>query len=187
MAIIQNPKIIKPMTTLGKATAQAKINVSIDKINISEWLFGLTSDEYEACADGHQSAAQGRLPSGKRVSVNAEYVAGFFMVQHYIETISEKDRVLTISPNTLLWLDDEHYVQLEITWELHLEEIDSNSCRLICTVISASNNEQFIEASHKLNKNIDPSQTAFQLHINEETPLFAKDIEAKALKGKWSL
>jgi hypothetical protein len=177
---------MKTMTILGEATAQATINACMDKINISDWLFGLTSEDYEACAEGHQSAAQGRLPSGKRVSINMEYVAGFFMVQHYVETISEKDRVLIVSPNTLLWLDDEEYVQLEITWELHLEKIDANSCKLICTVISASDNEQFIEVSHKLNKNIAPSQTPFQLHINEETPLFAKDIEGKALAGKWS-
>ena len=101
------------MTQLGEARAQAMVNANIHDINISEWLFGLTSEDYEACAQGHQSAAQGKLPSGKRVSMNVEFVAGFFMVQHYIETVSEKDRVLTISPNTILWLDDERYVILQ--------------------------------------------------------------------------
>ncbi len=173
------------MTTLGEATTQAKIYASMDDINISEWLFGLTAEDYAACAEGHQSAAQGVLPSGKRVSMNVEYVAGFFMVQHYVETISEKDRVLTISPNTLLWLDDEKYIQLEITWELQLEKIDEASCMLYCKVTSASD-EQFIKASHQLTKGMDPSQTPFQLHIEEETPLFANDIERKALEGMWS-
>lgn len=174
------------MTILGEAKAEALIHAPLEKIDISEWLFGLSSADYAGCAEGHQSAAQGRLPSGKRVSINVEYVAGFFMVQHYIETLSEKDRVRVISPNTLLWLNDKDYVELEITWELAIKKIDTDSCLLTCTVISASANESFIKASHELNKNSDPSQTPFQLHINEETPLFARDIEGKALAGWFS-
>ena len=174
------------MIKLGEAIAHAKINASIDDINISEWLFGLTSDDYEACAEGHQSAAQGYLPSGKRVSVNMEYVAGYFMIQHYIETISEKDRVLTVSPNTLLWIDDKRYVLMQITWELTLNKIGDNSCQLTCKVISETESEQFIRVAHEATKNINPDETPFQLHINEETPLFAKDIERKALAGTWN-
>ena len=115
------------MIKLGEAIAQATINANMDTINISEWLFNLSSEEYEACASGHQSAAQGVLPSGKRVSMNVEHVAGFFMIQHYIETISEKDRVLTVSPNSLLWLNDETYVLLQITWDLSLTRIDDHT------------------------------------------------------------
>ncbi|OJJ18854.1 hypothetical protein BKI52_25110 [marine bacterium AO1-C] len=174
------------MHKLGEAIAQATINANIDSINISEWLFNISSEEYAACAEGHQSAAQGRLPSGKRVSMNVEFVAGFFMVQHYIETISEKDRVLTVSPNTVLWLDDEKYVLLQITWELSLEKIDDSTCTLTCKVTSETENEAFIHATHELTKDIDPANTPFQLHINEEAPLFAKDIEAKALAGVWA-
>lgn len=174
------------MIRLGEAMAEATINANIDDINISEWLFNISSEEYAACAEGHQSAAQGWLPSGKRVSMNVEFVAGFFMVQHYIETISEKDRVLTISPNTVLWLDDENYVLLQITWELSLAKINDNSCKLTCKVTSETENEKFVQATHNLTKDIKPEETPFQLHINEETPLFAKDIEKKALASIWS-
>lgn len=174
------------MRQLGEAVAQATILAPIDSINISEWLFGLKSEEYAACATGHQSAAQGRLPSGKRVSMNVEHVAGFFMVQHYIETISEKDRVLVVSPNSILWLDDKKYVLLQITWELSLKKLDENSCVLTCKVISETENEPFIQRVHELTKEVNPAETPFQLHINEETPLFAKDIEAKALAGVWT-
>lgn len=173
------------MTKLGEATAQAIVNASIESINISEWLFTLTAEDYAACATGHQSAAQGALPSGKRVSMNVEHVAGFFMVQHYIETESEKDRVLTVSPNTTLWLDDENYVLLQITWELSLKKIDDHSCLLTCKVISETENEMFVQAVHESTKDISPEETPFQLHINEETPLFAKDMATKALAGKW--
>ena len=174
------------MKKLGEVTAQAIIHTDINSINISEWLFGLTAQDYAACADGHQSAAQGVLPSGKRISMNVEFVAGYFMVQHYIENISEKDRVQVISPNTLLWLDDEKYVILQITWELSLKKIDEQSCMLHCKVISETENELFIQAVEERTKDVNPEETDFQLHINEETPLFAKDIEQKALAGAWT-
>lgn len=174
------------MIQLGTATAEATIHAPIESIHLSEWLFGLSSEDYAACASGHQSAAQGILPSGKRVSMNVEFVAGFFMVQHYIESISERDRVLTVSPNTLLWLDDERYVELQITWELRLAKLTDQSCQLSCRVASATENAQFAAVSHSLNKDVDPAQTPFQLHIDEETPLFARDIERKALAGVWA-
>lgn len=174
------------MTKLGEATAQATIHAPVERIDISEWLFGLSSEDYEACAEGHQSAAQGRLPSGRRVSMNVEHVAGFFMVQHYIETISERDRVLTVSPNTVLWLNDEKYVMLQITWELAVSRIDQNSSLLTCKVNSETENEDFVKATHELTKDLNPEETPFQLHIKEETPLFAKNIEAKALQGIWN-
>lgn len=173
------------MIQLGEASAQATINASIDSIDISNWLFSISSDEYAACAEGHQAASQGMLPSGKRVSMNVEHVAGYFMVQHYVETISERDRVLSVSPNTVLWLNDENYVIQQITWELKLKKISAESCQLTCTVISETENEAFIQATHNLTKDIDPKGTPFQLHINEETSLFAKDIERKALMGIW--
>ncbi|MEM6346281.1 MAG: hypothetical protein AAF927_20495 [Bacteroidota bacterium] len=176
----------KEMTKLGEAIAQAQIHANIDSIDITDWLFNLSSEDYAACAEGHQSAAQGVLPSGKRISLNVEFVAGFFMVQHYIEKVSDKDSVLAVSPNSILWLDDERFVLLQISWELKLEKIDEGSCMLTCKVTSETDNEMFIKASHELSKGLDPADRPFQLHINEETPRFAKDIERKALAGLWN-
>ena len=117
--------------------------------------------------------------------MNVEHVAGYFMVQHYVETISEPDRVLTVSPNTVLWLDDEHYVLLQITWELKLTRINAQSCMLTCTVGSATENAAFAEATQERIKDIDQDDRPFQMHIREETPQFAKDIERKALARVW--
>ncbi|MEM1218773.1 MAG: hypothetical protein AAGH79_07665 [Bacteroidota bacterium] len=174
------------MIKLGEATAEAIIQSNIDSIDLPEWMFTITSDEYAACAEGHQSAAQAVLPSGKRFSVNAEFVAGYFMVQHYIETVSEKDHVLAISPNTQMWLDDEHYVSLQITWELSATKIDEQTTKLTCRVVSKTANEQFAQASQHRSASATSGPNPLQVHINEETPLFAKDIERKAQAGIWN-
>ncbi|MEM6726349.1 MAG: hypothetical protein AAF598_20065 [Bacteroidota bacterium] len=173
------------MIKLGEASAEAIINAGPAAIDLGEWLFTLTAEDYAACAEGHQSAAQARLPSGKRVSLNVETVAGYFMVQHYIEKIAEKDRVLSVSPNTLLWLDDECFVLLQITWELFVTPIDDQHCRLTCKVTSETANEQFAQTIQARTSEVEHSETPLQLHILEETPLFAKDIERKARTGVW--
>ena len=174
------------MIKLGEATSEAIIQANIDRIDLPEWMFNLTSDEYAACAEGHQSAAQAVHPSGKRFSVNAEFVAGYFMVQHYIETRSEKDHVLAVSPNTQMWLDDERYVSLQITWELSATKIDEQTTKLTCRVISETANESFAQASQSRSAGGTSEINPLQLHINEETPLFAKDIERKAQAGVWN-
>ncbi len=174
------------MISLGEARATTTIHAPIESINLADWMFTLNSEEYAACADGHQSAAQGVMPSGKRVSINVEYVAGFLMVQHYLETISHRDHVRAISPNTLLWLNDEAYVLIQITWEIKVKPIDENTCEMTCRVVSETEDVAFAQRAHESAQNFAPDQAPLQLHINEETPLFAKDIERKALAGVWS-
>lgn len=173
------------MFTIGEASAKAIIHAPIEAVNLGEWMFTITSEEYAACAQGHYSAAQGVLPSWKRFSVNLEFVAGTFMVQHYIETVSKRDHVVGFSPNTTFWLSDTDYVYAQVTWELKTKKIDENSCELTCRAFCESDNEAFVNKLHQDLKDLPPGKDPLQLHIEEESPLFAKDIERKALAGIW--
>ncbi len=173
------------MLAMGKSTAKAVIHAPFDAIDLGEWMFTITSDEYAACASGHQSAAQGRLPSGRRVSVNVEVVAGTFMIQQYVETVAERRRVVGVSPTTVFWLSDADRVLTRVTWELTVATIDENSCELTCSVSSESENEGFVMRMQEAMKNVPAEHTPLQQHLEEETPLFAKDIERKALAGAW--
>lgn len=173
------------MITLGQACAQAVVAAPLATIDLGTWMFTLTSEEYAACAVGHQSAAQGVLPSGKRVSMNVEVVGGNFMVQHYIETIARRDHVRGVSPNTVLWVDDEHFVLARITWDLRVERVDDATSQLTCTVTAETEDEGFAARVEALNRDTPVEERAFQRHIDEETPLFARDIQRKALAGVW--
>ena len=172
------------MIKIGEATAKARIEAPITSIHLTDWLFTMSSEDYAACAKGHHSAAQGMLPSGKRVSVNLEYVAGFFMVQHYIETVSEPAYVKVVSPNTLLWGNDDTFVMAQITWELSVVALDDHSCELTCIVTSETDNAALARQAHESSQDLDGKKTPLQLHIHEETPHFAKDIERKALANR---
>ncbi len=174
------------MMKIGESIAKVIVNAPIEAINLGEWMFTISSKEYAACAEGHQSAAQGQMPSGKRFSVNVEIVADIFMVQHYVETVSERDHVVGFSPNTVFWQNDTDFVLAQVTWELKVEKIDENSCELTCRAFSESDNEAFVSHLHELMKDVPAEDIPLQRHIEEEAPLFAKDIERKALAGVWS-
>lgn len=174
------------MFLVGTASAKAIINASIESIDVGDWMFTLKSEEYAACAEGHQGAAQGRLVSGKRFSVNLEVVADIFMIQHYIEKVAERDRVVGFSPNSIFFLNDTDYEISQITWEVKLAKLDDARCELSCSVIWETENEAFVTQINEMLKDLLPENTPLQQHIDEETPLFGKDIERKALAGVWS-
>ena len=173
------------MLELGRAEASAIINAPIEHVNVSEWMFTLTSEEYAACSKDHQSAAQGRLPSGTRFSVNVERADSLLVVQHYIETVSERHRVVAFSPNSVFWMNDTDYAFAQVTWEVAVEKDDEEHCVLTCSAFSESDNEAFVTKLHSALKEFAAEKSPLQLHMEEETPLFAKDIERKALAGIW--
>ena len=173
------------MFQLGTAEASAIIHAPIDRVDVSEWMFTITSEEYAACSKEHQSAAQGRLPSGTRFSVNVERADSLLIVQHYIETVSERHRVVGFSPNSAFWMNDIDYAFAQVTWEVAVEKLDDEKCMLTCSAFSESDNEAFVTTLHNALKEAGSEKSPLQLHMEEETPLFAKDIERKALAGIW--
>ncbi len=171
------------MFRLGTSRAKATINAPIEAINLGDWMFTITSEEYAACSTARQSAAQGVMPNGKRLSINVEVIGGDQMVQHYVEQVAERDHVLGVSPNSWLWLSDSLYLKLGVEWDLTVEKIDDNSCKLTCTVTPTTWNPVKVLGGRAWmlwrGRPVQP-------HIDEETPLFARDIERKALAGVWS-
>ena len=60
---------------LLRSSAKAVINAPIDKIDIPEWLFALTDEEYQRCSGAHIAAGATRTPDGsKRIEINVEKV-----------------------------------------------------------------------------------------------------------------
>ena len=173
------------MFDIGEVTAKAVINAPIETINLGDWMFTITAEEYAACAEGHQGAAQGQLASGKRFSVNLEVVGGTFMVQHYIEQVAQRDHVVGFSPNTTFFLTDTDCVFAQITWELKVARIDDKSCELTCRVFAESDNETFVAGLKRAAEENPGQKSALHHHIEEESPMFARDIERKALAGVW--
>lgn len=175
------------MEMLAESTARARINAPIDNINLTEWLFTLKSDEYRSCSASHLAAGSSFTTDGKRMSLNVEKVADTLLIQHYVEDISEKQlcRVHSISDSFSAMGN----TKLGVVWEVSVKPINNRSCELSNRLVILQT-EQFAQMLQAVNAT-DLASVKMQMgqnvavHNAEETPLFAKDIEVKALNGIW--
>ncbi|MFC3158543.1 hypothetical protein SAMN05443633_1179 [Chryseobacterium arachidis] len=176
------------MEAFTESTMTAVINAPLESINLTEWLFTLTDQEYKQCSSAHIACGNSLSTEGKRMSINVEQIADNLLIQHYVEDVAEKDHcsVNSISDS----LSPSGRTTLGIKWELKLAKISESSCELSNHVVVYLT-EDFQESMKKLNiSDLDPIKNDMSAHLREhnqeETPLFAKDIESKALAGVWS-
>ncbi len=167
---------------IHRVSATGKVNAPCDSVDLAAWAFHLTSDEYVDCAPGeHKGWVQAALPSGKRTFISVETIAGSFMVHHYIEDIAERSHMRVISSSSQLWWNSSTLpTSMRVTWELRLQSLSPQACQLNCAILVETDNEALLTAEARR-----PPGTAdpVQAHCTRETPMFAADLERKALKG----
>ena len=61
---------------LVDSSFSAVINAPIEMINIPEWVFNLSENEYQDCSPAHISAAKTIGADGRRMSINIEVIGG---------------------------------------------------------------------------------------------------------------
>ena len=78
-------------------THHATVPVPLRSLDLGEWVFNLTAEDYRACAVGHH--ATGVVGAGKRLGlVNVEAMAGPLLVQHYETRRVQPDHVPSFRP-----------------------------------------------------------------------------------------
>ena len=82
---------------LLRSDSKAVIHAPVDKIDIPEWLFSLTDEEYQQCSIAHIAGAATRSPDGKRMSINVEMAGPGLMVQHWTEETAQKQHCRLVS------------------------------------------------------------------------------------------
>jgi hypothetical protein len=123
---------------------------------------------------------QAPLPSGKRVFISIETIAGSFMAHQYIEDIAERTHLRAISPDSQLWWGQQLPASMKVTWDLQLVPIAPQASRLTCHILVETSDPALLAAVAKIPPGTpDPVQA----HCGRETPMFAADMERKALKG----
>jgi hypothetical protein len=175
------------MRVLADSTSKALINAPLDSIDITEWLFGLKEEEYIACSSAHIACGTGYSINGKRRSLNIEMIVDNLLVQHYEEEISEAHhcKVNSISDS----VSPIGRTKMGVTWELRIKAVSTTQCELSNRVIVFMTPEfgELLASNNITDITAVAGQAAIHTaaHNAEETPLFAKDIEAKALAGLW--
>jgi hypothetical protein len=174
----------KSAQVIHHATAGAKVNAPIESLDLAAWVFRLSSDEYVKCAAEHHGSVQAASPGGKRVFVSVETIAGSFMTHHYVEEIGERGHVRAVSSNSALWWNAATLpAAMKVMWDVRLEPVSQKSCQLMCDILVETADEVLLAVIAR-----QPAGTPdpVQAHCSRETPMFAADMERKALKGLYA-
>ncbi len=115
---------------LASSVSEAPLSVPADALDLPRWTFGLSDQEYQQCARGHFGAGGGRLPDGRRTSINVESVGGHLAVSHYVEEVSGRDHLKLVSEKSDVWIFHLIHVRPAITWEMRLIPTSARSCTL---------------------------------------------------------
>ena len=162
----------------------AIINAPIDQIDIPTWCFNLPEHEYRACSPAHVSAGFTLAPDGKRMSINVEFIGGSLMVQHYVETLGEKDHLILDSDSDVFTPTGR--ITIHVTWELSVKPLDKGRCEFTNRVRSYATEEMLTFLDRQgipFDQFRSQRQPASIAHNRGETPLFAASIERAALKA----
>ncbi|MBY3386289.1 hypothetical protein [Rhizobium laguerreae] len=162
----------------------AIINAPIEKIDIPKWCFSLSEKDYQGCSPAHIAAGFTTTPDGRRMSINVETIGGSLMVQHYVETLGEKDHLILDSDSDVFTPSGR--TTIHVTWELSAKRLDDARCEFTNRVRSYATDEMlgFLD---RQGIPFDVFRTQRQpmsiAHNKGETPLFAASIERAALRN----
>ena len=174
-------------TIITESTSTAVIQAPIEFVDIADWVFTLPDAEYQRCSPAHIAAGFTTSDDGRRMSLNVETIGGNLMVQHYVEDIAERHHVRLLSTSDVIGPGGR--TKSGVVWELSVRALDANRCELSNHVIGKTTPEYW----ENLGRSGVPFEVARQAqdiasaaHNAQETPLFAKSMEAKALKKQAS-
>ncbi|MBB3656842.1 hypothetical protein FHX15_002070 [Rhizobium sp. BK650] len=163
----------------------AIINVPIEKIDIPRWCFTLPEKEYQSCSPAHIAAGFTTAPDGTRMSINVETIGGSLMVQHYVETLAERDHLILDSDSDVFTPTGR--ITIHVTWELSVRAIDAGRSEFTNRVQSFATDEMMAFLDRQ-GIPFDIFRTQRQpmsiAHNKGETPLFAASIERFALRNQ---
>jgi len=161
----------------------AVINAPIEKIDIPAWCFSLPDHEYQGCSPAHFAAGATTSPEGKRMSINVEVLGGVPMVQHYVEQVAEKHRLVLDSVSDL-WTPTGR-TRILVMWELSVKSTGAGKCEFTNHVRSRATPE-FLDFLARQGVPFEVFRTAREpistAHNRQETPFFAASIERHALR-----
>lgn len=177
-----------PDNALSASVVKAIINAPFEKVNIKDWLFNLPDAEYQKCSTQHIAAGTTTTYDGQTMSINVETIGDALVIQHYVAVEARADYCCMLSVSDAITKNGRSKVQVK--WELRATKIDDGTCEY-SNEIHATATDDFLgfikEHGITLAQAAAARQKASDEHNHEETPLFAKSIEKKALTGEYGI
>jgi hypothetical protein len=170
--------------TIVDSSYTAEINAPFEAIDLPAWCFALPDHEYQGCSPAHVAAGATTAPDGRRMSINVEVIGGAILIEHYVEMVAEKDRLVLQSKSDLF--SSTGRSTIEVHWEMSVAPLAEGRCEFTNHVHTHATDE-FLDFLARqgipfevFRAQRQPMSTA---HNRGETPLFAASIERHALRN----
>ena len=154
-------------------TETVRVAVDAGAVNLADWIFGLTDEEYRSVAIGHH--AMGIIGCSERLGIiNVEQIAGTLIVQHYYTKTAEASHVHLVSDASEGFLLHTVPFTMKVWWDMAVRPAAAGtgsefSCRI------GFDAPGWVTAAGTLVRN----NHQVHQHLIEETAGFARNIEHK--------
>jgi len=168
---------------LAESSFSHEIDVSIDRVDIADWLAHLGNAEFQRCCrPDHIACGFTHTDDGRPMSINVETVGPSLLIQQYVAEVFEANICRLVSLSEVFALDGGR-TQTVVIWTLEVEPVSQNSCRFVNSVQSQATTE-FLELIKKQGQTLEqaaaPRQQASADHNRRETPGYAASIARAA-------
>lgn len=163
---------------LSHAVVTADVEAPFARVDIAQWLKTLPTHEYQRCAPGdHKAAGYTVDDDGTPMSINIEMIGTGLVIQQYRFEVAEAHYCMMVSLSDVL--TPAGWTTTQVIWELHMEQLDGDSCRYTNTVTSHPT-EDFLTFVAAQGQTFDEAAAARQdasgRHCRVETPNYARSI-----------
>ena len=156
-------------------TETVPLAVSAEAVNMADWIFGMSDEEYRSVAVGHH--AMGVIGEKRLGLINVEQIGGTLIVQHYYTKEAEADHVSFVSEASEGFLLRAVPFKMKVWWNMSIKAAAAGNSELTCQI--GFDAPGWVEVAGSLVR----SDHQVHQHLIEETAGFARDIERKYSPG----
>jgi hypothetical protein len=153
-------------------TFETTIPFPASEIDLGEWLFTMSDEEYQKTARQHRALGVFR-EAGVRGMINVEVAGHALLVQHYHEVKSTRESVEMHSAKSRAYLFHLWPVTVQVRWRMTVRPLDGERTTFSCTV------EPKMPGLINVMAILTGVTAAIRRHTHEETIGFAADISRK--------
>jgi len=148
--------------------------VPAEAIDIGEWLFSLTDEEYRASARAHVGAGTFEAGDGRRGFFDTEAFPWMFIVNHHLEEEARRDYVRVRSRDSRGWLLRVIPMRLEVCWEMAVRPRGSDESELECRLHVGLGSRPLERVARLIGVPV-----AQRRHMREQMTGFARSVVAR--------
>jgi hypothetical protein len=155
-----------------KTSQATPLQLSLDAVDLEDWIFSLSDEDYRAASPQHRAAGVTRQ-DGVRGTINVESIGGSLLIQHYQEIAAAPHSFELLSQRSRVYLFHLVPVVAEVRWQMAVEPGTDGGSLLRCTV------EFNLSPLLKVLSALIATPYFVRRHVRGESVGFARDIERK--------